>query len=125
MSFLEKLKASLQDKWLDYYLVNCSWFKKLPNWVQTPDKGTRPPSYLILGAMSVLEPSLKELLLPFCQLNSDAEKLIDLLGLNFDPSFELEKRAAEAAASQEAEIIPLLTDADTEYLNKIREETIK
>lgn len=45
--------------------------------------------------------------------------------IDFDPGIELEKRAAEAAATQEAHVIPLLTDADTEYLNKIREETIK
>jgi Family of unknown function (DUF5331) len=80
---------------------------------------------LILGAVSSLEPSLKELLPPFCDLNPDPTKLVDLLGLNFDPRIELEKRATEAATSQETHNIPLLTDADTEYLKKIREETVK
>jgi hypothetical protein len=124
MSFIEKLQASLKDKWLDYYLINQSWLRQLSSWVKTSDNGTRPPCLLILGAVSVLEPSLKELLLPFCELNADPAKLVDLLGLNFDPRIELEKRAAEARNSQEAEIIPLLTDTDTDYLNKIREEKV-
>lgn len=125
MSFIEKLKASLKDQWLEYYLVNQSWLKKIPGWVQSSDAGKRPPCLLILGSMSTLEPSLKELLLPFCELSPDPTKLVDLLGLNFDPRIELEKRAVEAAKTQEAEIVPFLTDSDTEYLKKIREETIK
>jgi hypothetical protein len=124
MSFIEKLKDSLKDKWLDYYLVNQSWLKKM-TWIQSPDGGKRPPCLLIIGAISSLEPSLRELLPPFCDLNPDPTKLVDLLGLHFDPRLELEKRAAEAAISQEASILPLLTDADTEYLKKIREETVK
>jgi hypothetical protein len=79
---------------------------------------------LILGAMSVLEPSFKELLFPFCELSADPAKLVDLLGLNLDPKIELEKRAAEARISQETEIVPFLTDTDTDYLNKIREEKV-
>lgn len=45
--------------------------------------------------------------------------------MSFIPRNELEKQAIEAAKTQEAEIIPFLTDTDPEYLNKIREETIK
>lgn len=32
------------------------------------------------------------------------------------------KKRAEATTIQEAKIVPLLTDPDTEYLNKLREE---
>lgn len=129
MSFFEKFKTTLKPKWLDYYQINRCWIRSLMDskngWVNTPDKGKRPSSDVILGAITALEPRLAELMLPFCELNSDANKLVDLLGLHFDPVIELEKRAVEAAKTQEAEIIPFLSDADTEYLNKIREETIK
>jgi Family of unknown function (DUF5331) len=129
MSFFEKFKETLKPKWLDYYQINRSWIKTLMDarngWVSTPDKGTRPSADLILGAITALEPRLAELMLPFCELNSNAEKLVELMGLHFDPRIELEKRAAEAATSQEASILPLLTDEDTEYLKKIREETVK
>lgn len=125
MSFFEKYKVILKPKWLDYYENNRSWIKKVGAWVSTPDSGKRPSAEIVLGAISALEPRLAEWLFPFCQLNSDANKLVDLLGLHFDPDVELEKRAVELAVTQEAEIIPSLLDPDTEYLKKIREETIK
>lgn len=129
MSFLEKLKASLKDKWLEYYQINRLWIKALLNkpetWVKVADGGNRPPAYFILGVISLLEPNLKEMLLPFCQLNPDADKLVTILGLHFDPDIELEKRTTELSATQEAEIVSLLSDTDSNYLNKIREESLK
>jgi hypothetical protein len=133
MSFLEEfeenfeqLKVILKDKWLDYYKINRLWITEMlentKGWLETFDGGHRPPGLFILGTISGLEPSLKDLLLPFCKLNSLDESLIEVLGLDFDPDIELKKRTEEAAKTQEAEIVPLLTDPDTEYLNKIREE---
>ncbi|HEY9650958.1 MAG TPA: DUF5331 domain-containing protein, partial [Coleofasciculaceae cyanobacterium] len=78
----------------------------------TPDGGKRPSSLFILGVVNALEPKLGNLMVPFCQLNSDAEKLIDVLGLNFDPEMELAKRGERTTQTQEAEIIPLLPDSD-------------
>jgi hypothetical protein len=123
MNFFDKLKVTIKQKWLDYYQINCDWLLKFGSWVKTPDTGTRPNSATILGAITALEPQLAEFMPAFCDLNPEAERLIEALGLNFDPRKELEKRAAEIAASQETEIIPLLANIDTEYLNKIREET--
>lgn len=59
---------------------------------------------------------------PFCVLSNDSNKLVDALGLNFDPEIELEKREEERAKIQEAEAIPLLpeTNPHTEYLNQFR-----
>ncbi len=63
-------------------------------------------------------------MLPFTELNPNPEKLIEVLGLDFDPDKELEKRDLETTTTQEAEIIPLLNEVDTDYLNKIRKEKI-
>jgi hypothetical protein len=41
--------------------------------VYTPDGGRRPSSYFILGVVNALEPELGQLMLPFSQLNPDAE----------------------------------------------------
>jgi hypothetical protein len=124
----DKFKVTLKPKWFDYYQIHREWIVELTDkngcWHKTPDNGKRPNSNLILGAITALEPRLAGLLSPFCELNSDTNKLLEALGLNFDPDIELAKRTVELAATQEAEIVLLLTDADTEYLNKLREENI-
>jgi hypothetical protein len=60
--------------------------------VYTPDGGKRPPSYLILGVLNALEPKLAQLMLPFAKLNPDADTLIEVLDLHFDPDFALGNR---------------------------------
>lgn len=124
MSVFEKLKVLLKQKWLNYYETNRSWIKKVNmGWERTPDGGRRPNSPLILGAINAVEPNLaEECLLTFCHLNTDPNKLVEALGLNFDPEIELKKREAEGSISQEAQIVPSLPDSDTEYLKKLREE---
>ena len=87
MAFFEDFTAVLKKQWLQYYQENKHWLvlhMKVAA-VKTPDGGMRPPAYLILGVMSALEPKLAQLMLPFSQLNPDAERLIDVLGLNFNP----------------------------------------
>lgn len=79
--------------------------------VKTPDGGQRPPSYLILGAMNALETKLSNLMVPFYQLNSDADVIVNVLGLNFDPDLEIAKRSEQAAQTQDAEVSHLLPDA--------------
>jgi hypothetical protein len=56
------------------------------------NNGSRPRANFILGVISVLEPSLTEMLPLFCQLNADEDKVIETLGLNFDPEQELSKK---------------------------------
>lgn len=60
--------------------------------VYTPDGGKRPPSYLILGVVNALEPKLAQLMLPFSRLNPDADTLIEVLDLHFDPDIALGNR---------------------------------
>ena len=58
--------------------------------VRTPEGGRRPSSFFILGVVNALEPKLSNLMVPFYQLNSDEDALIDVLGLNFDPESVLD-----------------------------------
>jgi hypothetical protein len=57
--------------------------------VYTPDGGKRPSSYLILGVVNALEPKLAQLMFPFAKLNPDADTLIEVLDLHFDPDIAL------------------------------------
>lgn len=87
MAFFTELTTSLKHKWLQYFQVNRFWLARHMEveYVETPDGGRRPSSYLILGVVSALEPQLAELIVPFIKLNSDVNALIDVLELNFDP----------------------------------------
>ncbi|NJN75222.1 MAG: DUF5331 domain-containing protein [Synechococcaceae cyanobacterium RL_1_2] len=86
MSFFEKVTTTLQQKWLAYFKANQEWLTiDKTGWVNTPEGGQRPPSYLIIGVVNALEPRLSDLMIPFCKLNPEPDRLIDVLGLNFDP----------------------------------------
>lgn len=113
MAFFDEFTSAIKQKWLRYYQENHDWLilhlKQAS--VKTPDGGRRPPSYFILGVMNALEPKLAQLMLPFSKLNPDAEILIDVLGLNFDPDIELGNTAAVATTPVEAS--PSLTASPT------------
>ncbi|MEG4850701.1 DUF5331 domain-containing protein, partial [Microcoleus sp. B5-D4] len=92
MAFFDTFSVALKQKWLDYYQVNRAWLllhMTADNTVATPDGGKRPVSYLILGIAAALEPELQQLMLPFSKLKPDADSLIEVLGLNFDPDIAL------------------------------------
>lgn len=136
MNSFEQLKATLKEKWLDYYQVNAPWIKifmlqsRGDNWIKVVNGRRRPHGDIILGAMTALEPKLIELMTPFCQLNSNPESLVEALGLNLDPEIELENRAALIKAqSKKAQIIPSLPESkihpDVEAINLIREQIEK
>ncbi len=94
MTFFDTLTTSLRQKWLQFFQVNRSWItlQMQMESVYTPDGGRRPSAYLILGVVNALEPNLAELMLPFSKLNPDADALIDVLELNFDPDLVLGNR---------------------------------
>jgi Family of unknown function (DUF5331) len=69
--------------------------------VYTPDGGKRPSSYLILGVVNALEPKLAQLMLPFSKLNPDADTLIEVLDLHFDPDMALGNRVIPQASLEE------------------------
>ena len=104
MAFFDDFTTALKQKWLQYFQLNHGWMTlqmELES-VKTPDGGRRPPSYLILGVLNALEPKLAQLMLPFAKLNPDADALIDVLELNFDPDIALGNRPADKAASKPA-----------------------
>jgi hypothetical protein len=91
MAFFYSFTESLKQKWLQFFQANHDWIMlhMQVESVYTPDGGKRPPSYLILGVVNALEPKLAQLMLPFSRLNPDADTLIEVLGLHFDPNMEL------------------------------------
>ncbi|WP_315790815.1 DUF5331 domain-containing protein [Fischerella sp. JS2] len=94
MAFFYSFTDSLKQKWLQFFQVNRDWIKlhMEVESVYTPDGGKRPPSYLILGVANALEPKLAQLMLPFSKLNPDADTLVEVLDLNFDPDIALGNR---------------------------------
>lgn len=91
MAFFYSFTESLKQKWLQFFQANHDWIMlhMQVESVYTPDGGKRPPSYLILGVVNALEPKLAQLMLPFSRLNPDADTLIEVLGLHFDPNMAL------------------------------------
>lgn len=96
MNFFEDLKASLRHKWLDYYRLNRSWIKGVYNsHVNISGNEYRPHSFFILSTLSILEPNLLQIFPALCQLNNNPDKLIEVLGLNFDPDIALDQIQAQ------------------------------
>ncbi len=114
MAFFENFTSVIRDKWLDYFRANRTWLEvqMKTTSVRTPEGGRRPSSFLILGVVNALEPKLSNLMVPFYQLNSDEDALIDVLGLNFDPEVVLDNgevgKTIDAASEGDT---PLLSDS--------------
>jgi hypothetical protein len=94
MAFFHSFTDSIKQKWLMFFQTNRDWITlhMEVESVYTPDGGKRPPSYLILGVVNALEPKLAQLMLPFSRLNPDADTLIEVLDLHFDPDIVLGNR---------------------------------
>ena len=120
MSEFEKLKATLNDKWLDYYEVNRSWLKKeLPS----NNNGYIDSSilaYIILGIIAAIEPKVKEFLEPFSELNKDPQSLLRVLEVDYLNLDQKLKERAEKRAKN-----PQLNSSDTDEIERIREKLQK
>ncbi|BAZ88356.1 DUF5331 domain-containing protein [Dolichospermum compactum] len=94
MPFFDSFTDSIKQKWLQFFQVNREWIRlqMTVESVYTPDGGKRPSSYLILGVINALEPKLAQLMFPFAKLNPDADILIEVLDLHFDPDIALGNR---------------------------------
>ncbi|MEB3179379.1 MAG: DUF5331 domain-containing protein [Nostocaceae cyanobacterium] len=110
MAFFDSFTGSLKEKWLQFFQVNHDWLSlhMQVESVYTPDGGRRPPSYLILGVLNALEPKLSQLMLPFSKLNPDADTLIEVLDLNFDPDIALGNRFSPSMEEQHSDDSPAL-----------------
>ncbi|NER84531.1 MAG: DUF5331 domain-containing protein [Leptolyngbya sp. SIO1D8] len=119
MAFFENFVSVIRQKWLDYVRANQAWLElqMRRNSVRTPDGGRRPSSFLILGVVNALEPKLGNLMVPFYQLNSDEDALVEVLGLNFDPEMALNNGSTPPtldAEDVEMPDTPLLPDSEDE-----------
>lgn len=103
MAFFYSFTDSLKQKWLQFYASNRDWIKlhMEVDSVYTPDGGKRPSSYLILGVANALEPKLAQLMLPFSKLNADADTLVEVLDLHFDPDAALGKQSMQPVSQEE------------------------
>lgn len=100
---IDQLRQSLREKWLGYYQENRSWLARLGVWVNCEGQ-RRPSSSFILSALSVLEPDLTVLLPLVVDLNSNPDRIIIALGLNFNPDEALEHLTRVNAAIAEPEV---------------------
>jgi len=105
MAFFYSFTDSLKQKWLQFYASNRDWIKlhMEVDSVYTPDGGKRPSSYLILGVANALESKLAQLMLPFSKLNADADTLIEVLDLHFDPDTVLGEQPVQQIQISEEE----------------------
>jgi hypothetical protein len=137
MNNTEELKSIIKERWLDYYEINQDWIVKFTNgnkgWVDCSSGGSRPNAFLILGAITSSDPRISDWMSIFCQLQSDSNELIRVLGLDFDPDEAIKIRiqqreeGKDKALTKTVEVIGLLCE-DLEYkaanegLNQIREK---
>jgi hypothetical protein len=105
MAFFNSFTDSIKQKWLQFFQANREWITlhMQVESVYTPDGGKRPPSYLILGVVNALEPKLAQLMMPFSRLNADADTLIEVLELHFDPDIALGNRLSHPSEESESE----------------------
>lgn len=113
MAFFENFTSVIRQKWLDYVQSNRNWLtlQMQRTSVRTPDGGRRPSSFLILGVVNALEPKLSNLMVPFYQLNSDEDALVEVLGLNFDPEMVLDNGNQTTTIEAQEDDTRLLPDA--------------
>ncbi len=114
MAFFHSFTGSLKQKWLQFFQMNRDWINMHMEVesVSTPDGGQRPPSYLILGVVNALEPKLAQLMLPFSKLNPNADTLIDVLDLHFDPDIVLGNRVPSKVDANQWESTAIIEEPD-------------
>lgn len=104
---IEHLRRALKSEWLAYYRQNRHWIIRLGVWVNCQGQ-RRPSASFILGALSTLEPQLLQLLPLVVDLNSNPDRVVIALGLNFNPEEEL-----KALEDVESNQIPTQNHAST------------
>jgi len=121
MAFFDSFTDSIKQKWLQFFQANREWIvlQMTVESVYTPDGGKRPSSYLILGVINALEPKLAQLMFPFAKLNPDADTLIEVLDLHFDPDIALGNRLSpttepEMYSRQPGVVMPDISESEEE-----------
>ncbi|MFG3816656.1 DUF5331 domain-containing protein [Limnothrix redekei] len=115
---VEQLRRSIRQKWLDYYRDNRSWLARMAIWTESELGHRRPLSSFLLATATVLEPRVTELMPLLVDLSSDPDRVIEALGLDFDPDRELElaaKAAARERRNRPAILLPASDPAPIEF----------
>ncbi|MBD2607555.1 hypothetical protein H6G81_24275 [Scytonema hofmannii FACHB-248] len=110
---IQQLRESLKIKWLNYYFENRPWLVKMQIW-GTYDGQRRPSSGFLLATLSVLEPQLDEIFPLIVDLNSNPDRIVAALGLNFNPDRHLDLIKSENTmiiTEEISEPLPLVRDA--------------
>ena len=121
----EQVKVELREKWLDYYEANHRWIKianlhKGQCWdVPIDGVNTRlwcPSSPLILGVVSTLDKRVADSIQIAMQLSSNCgiDKIIEGLGLRFDPDIALEERRIAQEEKEEIQEAKLLSEGEND-----------
>ena len=113
---IERLRQTLRRKWLSYYRNNRSWLVKLGIWVSC-DGHRRPSSSFILATVSVLEPRLTDLFPLIVDLSHDPDRVVQVLGLDFDPDEVLASaQTSTTITSQDIKMLPSSSAPEGEYI---------
>ncbi len=123
MSEFEKLKATLNDKWLDYYEVNCSWIirilpKHTNGYNQYVDSETL--AYVVLGVITAIKPKVKEFLELFSELNQDPRSILRVLSIDYLALDEKLKERPEERAKN-----PKFNSSEIDEIERIRQQLSK
>lgn len=107
LDFIEKNKAIIRKSWLEYYQENATFLDQITeNWfftVATPDGGYRVKAEWILGFLAGKHRNFTKLLYTLYIADNNLEKIVETLGLNFDPRKELEKTKNQTNNSDKQE----------------------
>jgi hypothetical protein len=119
----EELESSLKTKWLDYYESNQSWISKYASRNFCHGSLSKTARYelildspLRLAVISILEPKVKDWLEFLCETESDPDKIIVALGLNFNPEEILKQQEQNNKPSENITISQI--DSSNSQLTK-------
>jgi hypothetical protein len=116
---LIRFKQDIKEQWLEYCKKNERWLRRLMNenndWISIKEEiepelleklggqwVTRIPThYLIIGAIPLLDPSASSVLELMIEVSDDIERVIQSLGLNFDPFLELKRREFQQSSNNQ------------------------
>ncbi|NJK53014.1 MAG: DUF5331 domain-containing protein [Leptolyngbyaceae cyanobacterium SU_3_3] len=102
---IEHLRQSLKEKWLGYYQENRLWLNRLGVWVNCEGQ-RRPSSSFILSALFDFRTRTHDPSAPCRRLNSNPDRIVIALGLNFNPDEEIKHFAKVKAALEDVKLLP-------------------
>ena len=128
----QDMKAGLREKWLDYYEINAHWIqvtslRKGQSWNEAGDGQAVtlycPDSKLIIGAIGSLDKRVADFIYVSMRLSGqyNLDKIVEGLGLRFDPDIALEERAEETE-DEEDDIENEQVKVDNLGLEQLRRE---